>query len=677
MTRKGEPMGKTAYNDINRANLVALFEGGDKYSQALGFELEHILLHKGTQAPVSYDEPGGVRDVLLRLQPFYEHAHYEGDSIVGLSREGAAISIEPAAQLELSAGPFHTVSEIEESYLRFRAELDPILDEFGLETPMLGYNPSACAKDLKLVPKYRYECMTRFLGAQAYEGICMMRGTGSLQISIDYRNEADALRKLRIAEAMAPILALMCDNSPIFEGEERKVNMVRTAIWSGMKQDRVGTVPGSLKPGFSFADYADYIMTREAVLVPDRDVEGGWRYVADQTFDEVYADCEMTRAELEHALSMVWPDARLKNFVEIRPADAMPMEYCLAYAVLIRAVFYSDRNLGVLDSLLASVDEDDVRQAKAALMEKGYGAQVYGRPAEFWADMLLVLATGSIEMGEWIYLEPLSSMVRYRFTLAEIWPRLMEKRTKMPAGSPAAPVIGVVPRYDFEWTGLAISDGYLSGLLETGAVPIVLPTTSDPAHIERIVAACDGFLIPGGQDIDPGMYGAQRKPRTHRSATARDAMERALIKAAIAADKPVLGICRGMQSLNVALGGTLHQDIASDHGDSALQHAQGRPFDMPAHMVEVVEGSLLEKCVGATRLGVNTIHHQSVADLGEGLVVSAISPDDGVIEGIELPSARFVLGVQWHPEHMWRTRPHSKRLFKALVDAAVEARDNA
>ena len=203
----------------------------------------------------------------------------------------------------------------------------------------------------------------------------------------------------------------------------------------------------------------------------------------------------------------------------------------------------------------------------------------------------------------------------------------------------------------------------------------MLPTTSDPAHIDRLVTACDGFLIPGGQDIDPVRYGARRKPHTHRSATARDAMEQALVKAAIAADKPILGICRGMQSLNVALGGTLHQDIHAEHEQSTLQHVQGRPFDMPAHMVELDEDSQLARYVGATRLGVNTIHHQSVATLGKGLVVNAVSPDDGIIEGIELPGARFVIGVQWHPEHMWRTRPHSKRLFKALVDAAIAARE--
>ncbi len=668
-------MEKTAFNVLNRKHLIELFEGGDKRARSLGFELEHVLLHKGTHGPVSYDEPGGVHDILERLAPFYDERHYEGENLIGLSREGAAVTIEPAAQLELSAGPFQSVFEIEAAYLRFRDELDPILDEFGLETPMMGYNPSARAKDLKLVPKFRYDCMTKFLGAEAYEGICMMRGTASLQISIDYRDEADALRKLRIAEAISPILALICDNAPIFEGEERTANMVRTAIWAGMNQDRVGTVPGSMAADFTFEDYADYIMTRGAILVPDEQAEGGWRYVAGQTFDEVYADREMTRAELEHALSMVWPDARLKNFVEIRPADAMPLEYCLAYAVLISALFYSDRNLGVLDAMLSQVCEDDVREAKAQLMEKGYGATIYGRPVDFWADLLVVLAYGSLEPGEWPYLEPLASMVKYRFTLAEIWPRLMEKRNEMPAGSPMAPVIGVVPRYDFEWTGLAISDGYLSGLLETGAVPIVLPCTNDPEHIARLVKACDGFLIPGGQDIDPARYGARRKPHTHRSATARDAMEQALVRAAVAADKPILGICRGMQSMNVALGGTLHQDIHAEHGGVALQHVQGRPFDMPAHMVELVEDSKLAQFVGATRLGVNTIHHQSIAELGEGLVVSAVSPDDGVIEGIEIPDARFVIGVQWHPEHMWRIRPHSKRLFKALVDAAIAARE--
>lgn len=662
----------TNYRDINRQNMIAYFEKGDKYTRSLGFELEHIILRAGTGEKVSYSEPGGIRDVLVKLSEKYDKVLYDGDDIIGCESPREVVTIEPAGQIEVSLGPCLSVFEVERIYLGFRSKLDPILEEFGLVTPMLGYNPAAKVDDLELIPKYRYQCMTKFLGAQAHEGICMMRGTASLQVSIDFRNEADALRKLRTAEMIAPILSLICDNSPIFEAEERKCKLVRTAVWAGMKQDRVGTVPGSLSKDFSFADYADYIMTREAILVPDADAADGWRYVANQTFDELYADREMTKAEIEHALSMVWPDARLKNFVEIRPADAMPIEYALAYVVLVRALFYNDRNLGVLESLLANVSEDDVKAAKEALMEKGYGAEIYGRSVEFWTDMLMVLASGSLEEGEAIYLEPLASMVRYRTTLADIWIGLMEKRMGVATPPPGAPVIGVVPRYDFEWTGLAIGDGYLSGLLEAGGIPIVLPTTDDPATIKRLIASCDGFLVPGGQDIDPSRYGKRRKPHTHRSATARDKMEDALIRAVVEADKPLLGVCRGMQSLNVALGGTLHQDIHADHSPDSLPHVQGRPFDVPAHMVEVVEGSKLAECVHALRLGVNTIHHQSVAELGEGLVVSAVSPDDGVIEGIEMPGKRFIVGVQWHPEHMWRSRPHSKDLFGAFVKAAAE-----
>ena len=417
--RTGHPMEKTAFHDINRANLVALFEGGDKRPRTLGFELEHVLLHEGTNAPVSYDEPGGVHDVLKRLASFYDEVHKEGDSIVGLSRDGVALSIEPAAQLEISAGPFHTVAQIEKAYGRFRDELDPILKEFGLQTPMIGYNPSACAKDLPLIPKFRYESMTTFLGSEAYEGICMMRGTASLQISIDYRDEADATRKLRMAEILAPILALMCDNSPVFEGKPRTRHMVRTAVWAGMNQDRVGTVPGSLRPDYSFADYADYIMTRGAILVSDAKEPQGWRYVAGQTFDEVYADREMTRPELEHALSMVWPDARLKNFVEIRPADAMPLPYSLAYAALIKAIFYSDRNLNALDAMLLDIDEAHVRQAKEALMQDGYQAEVYGHIADFWADELIALASAELDENELPYLAPLANLVAERKSLAD------------------------------------------------------------------------------------------------------------------------------------------------------------------------------------------------------------------------------------------------------------------
>ena len=402
----------------NRENLIAYFEAGCKTRSTLGFELEHILLHRENDAPVSYTEAGGVRDVLERLSPHYRKVVYEDGQIIGLVRCYETVTIEPAGQLEISAGPYKTTAEVEKAYADFRRLLDPVLEDFGLYAPLVGYNPSSKAADLELVPKHRYKYMSEFLGKQAYSAICMMRGTASLQISVDYTSEEDALRKLRVAEKIAPILALMCDNVSVFENEPVQGHLARTGVWSGMWQDRVGTIPGSLDPAYSFADYADYIMTREAILVPDAEAEGSCRFVGAQTFDDIYADRVMTEEELEHALSMVWPDARIKQFVEIRPADAMPPAHSFAYTALIRSLFYHEASLKQLDAELASVDFDAIHGAKDALMASGYDAEVYGRPAAVWADMLIELARKGASEEDLTYLEPLVQLVEARQTLA-------------------------------------------------------------------------------------------------------------------------------------------------------------------------------------------------------------------------------------------------------------------
>ena len=157
-----------AFRKRNRDKLVAYFASGEKYPRKLGFELEHILLRKGTNAPVSYSEPRGVKELLERLAPHYDRVSYEAGNIVALTRSWETITIEPAGQLEFSAGPFVGVEEVERAYLEFRNRLDPILEEFDIITPMLGYNPSACARDLELIPKFRYRSMSDFLGAQIY-----------------------------------------------------------------------------------------------------------------------------------------------------------------------------------------------------------------------------------------------------------------------------------------------------------------------------------------------------------------------------------------------------------------------------------------------------------------------------------------------------------------------------
>lgn len=399
----------------NVAQIAARISRGCKATQSLGVEFEHILVKKGTQDAVSYDEPNGVRAVLERLAAHYPTEMREDGDLLGLAGNNATITLEPAACLEYSAGPFESVAQAEASYQDFRTKIDPVLEEFGLTIALLGYHPTKRAEELKLIPKQRYFGMDKYLSGIGPYGRCMMRGSASLQVSIDFSSEEDAVRKLRIADALAPLFALLCDNAPIFEGQRHYEHMARTLIWQNYDPARAQVIPGTFSPGFGFARYAEFVMNTAAIIVP---TEEGWRYVGAQTFAEVYADRVMTPAEADHALSIIFPDARLKNFLEIRPADALPLPYAMGYVALIKGLFYSEENLNALDSAIEGVTEEEISQAKDALRKEGYNAVLRGKTPDAWLASLFTLAEAALPAEDAAYLEPLRSLSAARETLA-------------------------------------------------------------------------------------------------------------------------------------------------------------------------------------------------------------------------------------------------------------------
>lgn len=407
-----------AVRDENIRAIVAFFESGvECCSQRLGIELEHTLVHDdGT--PVSYSEPHGVRWLLEQLKEAYPQATYddEGD-ILGVARPGSAVTIEPASQVELSAGPFATLDDARRCFDAFERKLAARLDPHGIRVLATGYHPSSKAADLELIPKRRYELMNAYLGGISPFGVCMMRGSASTQVSIDYSSVDDCLRKLRIAFAAVPLISLMCDNSPVFEDAPRTHHMVRTEIWQHCDPDRCGIVPGVMDPAFTLADYAAYVLDTPAILAPTAD--GTWEADA-RTFGEIYATRPMEKRDVEHALSMFFTDVRLKTYIEIRPADAMPVPYAIAYAALVKGMFYCEESLAALDELFAGVTEQMIADAKASLMERGYAGEVYGRPAGELADKLVEIAHDGLDEDERSYLEPLARLVEARTTLADL-----------------------------------------------------------------------------------------------------------------------------------------------------------------------------------------------------------------------------------------------------------------
>ena len=214
-----------------------------------------------------------------------------------------------------------------------------------------------------------------------------------------------------------------------------------------------------------------------------------------------------------------------------------------------------------------------------------------------------------------------------------------------------------------------VNDAYVRALQAAGLVPLIVPPSLDDDEVRALVAGVAGIVLSGGEDLDPATYGAKRHPATQPPHAGRDATELALVLAAREARRPLLGICRGIQTLNVALGGTLVQDLDSLR-PSAIRHAREDAATERVHGITVQAGSRLATALGATHFDANSLHHQAVDRLADALRATAHA-SDGVIEGVEtLSEDWWVLGVQWHPEELTGdAHPWDRGIFAAFAAA--------
>ncbi len=227
-------------------------------------------------------------------------------------------------------------------------------------------------------------------------------------------------------------------------------------------------------------------------------------------------------------------------------------------------------------------------------------------------------------------------------------------------------IIGLSPAGDAEKGSYRIASEYFKSLADVRAVPIMLSPTKDEKIIEQMLNMCDGILLTGGPDIDPILYGEEKIEKCGEISEERDSFELLLTKMAVEKNKPVLAICRGVQVLNVAFGGSLWQDIPSQIVAS-VQHRTENEIKAE-HIVRIIDGNFSDVIEFTNReFCVNSFHHQSVKRLADGFKIMAISPNDSVIEGIYHPEKRFVVGVQWHPERMSAYDENAKRIFEAFV----------
>jgi len=337
--------------------LVDIFRDGETEDELIGVEFEHFLIDKNTLRSFHYDEAGGQHDIVKKMVVNgWEVDYSENDKILAITKNGTMISFEPGGQFEISVKASNSLVEIEKEYLNVRTEIESNLEENQM-LASLGYHPKSKIDDLPLLPKARYGLMYDYLHKHGYMARNMMKGTASTQVVVDYKNEADFTKKYRVANFLSPFIARIFDASPIFEGDIYDQQNLRVKIWENTDISRSKYPIGVMNHQFDYKMYAEYIASIKPVFLPcgNSIVE-----TYDKTMYDLYSENSLSNNALNHGLSMVFPDVRLKSYIEIRMPDAIPYPYSMAVPALIKGVFYNESLLDYYYQISLEYNDQDL-----------------------------------------------------------------------------------------------------------------------------------------------------------------------------------------------------------------------------------------------------------------------------------------------------------------------------
>lgn len=397
-----DPNAERLVHDVDE--LAELFRAAEKPRESwrIGAEAEKFGVSAVDGRPIAYEGPRGVLRVFRALSEAHgwlEESELPGGPIISLKREHANITLEPGAQLELSGAPSVDVHSICAELRGHMAELREITSEMDLLWLAVGFHPLARQDDLIWVPKQRYAVMRSYLPTKGSAALDMMRRTCTVQANLDYSDERDAMRKLRVSLVFAPLVAAMCANSPFYEGKISGKKSLRGEVWLDMDPARSGLIPslwGERELGYR--DYVEWALDAGMFLF--------WRdgqVVANtgQTFRDFMRDgFQGHRAQFgdwKLHIQTLFPEARLKTTLEERPCDALPADLRCAIPALYAGLLYDERALGQAEALAATLSYEDVSKARPELVRVGLGASIGQRSAADLAGELHQIAMGGLE----------------------------------------------------------------------------------------------------------------------------------------------------------------------------------------------------------------------------------------------------------------------------------------
>ncbi|HWQ70886.1 MAG TPA: glutamate-cysteine ligase family protein [Desulfitobacteriaceae bacterium] len=364
---KGHTGGLNKTDDFKQYMSEYFKRSNKKVCKRLGVEFEHFLIDRSTMESYRYDEPNGQHELLKKLaNRGWKVVLVEDGNLMAVEKDGHTITLEPGGQVEISLHVETTVGEIDSAYQDILGEIRQLLMK-NQALASIGYHPKTKIDQLPLLPKSRYKMMYDYFMGTGIYGHNMMKGTASTQVSIDYSDEADFITKYRVANFLSPFIARLFDATPVFEGEIYPDNNCRILIWENTDPERTKLISGILDRTFNFSDYIDFLLRTPPILVR---IDSKTIFTRNEKLSDLLERYDFQQSDYEHLISMVFPDVRVKNFLEIRMADALPYPYNMAVPALIKGIFYSPSTLDKYYSYSQTFSDEDIRSLNTRLVKE-------------------------------------------------------------------------------------------------------------------------------------------------------------------------------------------------------------------------------------------------------------------------------------------------------------------
>jgi glutamate--cysteine ligase len=338
-----------------------------------GAELEYFIVDKTTKKSIPYQN--GIDLILKKVLPFGFKPVSEEVNIIGLYNNKLAVSLEPGGQWEISLHPQTQMSDLKNNFLAFLSILNPILASENVMLYSSGYLPASKIAEIDLLPKQRYRYMYEYFKKTGKYAHNMMKGTASIQVAVDYSDEEDFVKKLRLASRLTPIFSAIYDNSNVFEGKPYHDFCLRTKIWNDCDNQRCGIIPQIFETDFGYQKYAEYILN----LVPIIMVENQQEFPTQKPFKDIFDLNNNIESQLNHIFSMCFPDVRVRKYIELRMTDSLPYPLSFAFIELVDFIFNEQTIFQQVYDLFQHISYSEINQVKAEIIKKGIAANYAGK----------------------------------------------------------------------------------------------------------------------------------------------------------------------------------------------------------------------------------------------------------------------------------------------------------